>query len=179
MMRSTHAFHPTSFDYLETREVLSHLGLFMALPVHPIHNAAAIVPTVHVRAPAAVSVTRADTTTTVTAMQSIGEPLTDIYLASQNGASADGLAASFPTVSFQGNLVGVSLRARTDANALATELKTLGASIVTTSTANLAVEAFVPVGKLLAVAQLDQTLYGSPMYKPVFHGPVRHGGLLR
>jgi hypothetical protein len=170
MMRNTHAFHPTSFDYLETREVLSHLGVFVVLPVLPIHNAAAIGVPVHVSTPAAVSVTRAVTNPIVTAMQNIGAPLTDIYLASQNGESAAALAASFPTVSFQGTMVGVSLRARTSATTLAAELKTLGASIVTTSTANQAVEAFVPVGKLLAVAQLPQTLYGSPMLKPVFHG---------
>ena len=170
MMRTTHAFHPAGFDHLERREVLSYFGFFIAPSVLPIHRAPAIVATVHATVPPA---------TAVTAMQNIGAPLTDIYLAFENGASASALAASFPTVSFQGNMVGVSLRARTSATTLASELQNLGASIVATSTANLAVEAYVPVSQLLAVAQLNQTLYGSAMLKPVFSSPIRYGGLFR
>ena len=190
-MRTTHAFHPTSFDRLEAREVLSHWTLFTAhvvrpMPARTVAPVAAVAP-VHVTASPVANVTPAhvtpasnapvDVSTVVTDMQNMGGPLTDISIASLNGATAAQLAASFPTIRFQGNSVGVSLRARTDASALAAELETLGASIVTTSPAYLTVEAYVPVSQLLAVAQLDQTLYGAPMYKPVLSGPGRFGAI--
>jgi hypothetical protein len=179
MKRTMHEFHPTRFDFLEKREVLSNLVLQVAHLVPPVHPAAAIVAPVHVTTPAVMSVTRTGADVTTTAMKSMGQPLTNIYLASVNGASAATLAASFPLVLFQGNLVGVSIHARTSATTLAAELTSLGATIRTTSTAYLTVEAYVPVSQLLAVAQLDQTLAGSPLYKPMLFGVGRFGGLAR
>jgi hypothetical protein len=177
-MRTMHAFNPTGFDFLEKREVLSNLVLQIAHLVPPIHPAAAIVAPVRATGLPVMSVTRS-TADPTTAMKNMGQPLTDIYLASQNGASAATLAASFPLVKFQGTMVGVSIHARTSATTLAAELQSLGGTIVTTSTAYLTVEAYVPVSQLLVVAQLDQTLAGSPLYKPVARSFGGHIGFAR
>jgi hypothetical protein len=204
-MRPKYKFLASDFDDLERREVLSHVvhPVVHAAVHHAVHPA----PKVHAKAAAhptaALSATTAAKALSVTAkpvavaapisppplhaaavvtspntIPNMDHTLNQIYAAFQSGSDSVSLAAQFPQVQFSGNMVGVSFRAKSDANVLATELANLGATGLISSSTYRTVEAFVPINELAAAASLDQTMSGLVLYKPNFNsapsGPL-HG----
>ncbi len=217
-MRSKFKFLASDFDYLERREVLSHV---VHVPVHhPAHHAvhaakvqvhtvpkalhptaARVVigaatphptavarvtigaatphPTISATAvhPAVVTAAPQAAVTTPTPVANLDSNLNAIYAAFESGSDSASIAAQFPNIQFSGSLVGVSIRARSDVNALSSELTNLGGTIVASSSAYLTVQAFVPINELPTIAALDQTVSGIAMYKPS-QGAAPHGSAM-
>ena len=167
-MRSKHPFHPADFDRLESRELLSQLvpGLARLSAQTLAHGAVRAPVQSAMRSPRAQ--VEAAAITPITPIANLDMNLNAIYADAQNGANSVELAAQFPTVRFSGNLVGISIRARSNVKVLVSELTKLGATGLFASSTYLTVQGYVPVKNLPAIAALDQTVSGIALYKPIF-----------
>jgi large repetitive protein len=78
------------------------------------------------------------------------------------------LAAQFPTVEFNGGLVGMDVKSSGgNFNQFVSQLTNLGMQVTASSTEYGIVEGWVPPAELPTIAQLPQTMAGSPIYVPI------------
>ncbi len=89
------------------------------------------------------------------------------------------LAAQFPLLQFQGNMVSIQVNGTGDINAFASALKNLGVQVSQTSAKYGMVVGYAPISALPEIAQLPTTLDASPNYKPSysFQGTADDEGL--
>ena len=102
-------------------------------------------------------------------MANEGQDLINVYQAFIKGQSATQLAAEFPSLRLTANSVGVDLKGSGNFSTFVSTLTNLGMQITTTSAAEAEVEGMLPITALPTVAELPQTLYGSPDYKPTLY----------
>ncbi len=101
-----------------------------------------------------------------------GTHLVELFAAFQAGpeAVATARAELEGLVVFRGDKVGVDVYGgKTDFERFESQLKALGLEVVATDTNVGVVEGFLPIGQLLAVAEMAQTISMSPIYVPVLH----------
>jgi hypothetical protein len=148
-MRAKHAFKPTAFDHLESREVLSAM-----LPSHfvPITTVTTLYPT------ATVSNT----------MANLGSTLNSVYQAYQNdGGNASQLASQFSQLQFQNGKILVTINGTGNFSAFESSLTNLGMQITTASSAYDAVTGYLPITALPTVSLLPQATSVAPVSKPI------------
>lgn len=203
--RARHKFTAPEFDELETREVLSHLLAPLHGPlVHPLHvhtptaqvsriplaqhatpvALTKVLPAVP-RVPVSVAVattgaTLAASVGTVAPMANLGNDLNRLYQAylSDHG-DINAIKAMFPMFTFNGDKVGINVRARSNTSVLASELTNLGMDVTMVSQQYAWVSGAVPISQLPAVAALPELLSASPNYKPVTFGLALNGSGLK
>ena len=191
--RKKHTFAASQFERLETREVLSHLAA--SVHPHPAHSfhahashaqvtvlarpatpapaspaAVVLAPAVAPPVPAATLTTNGVPTTTDIKngpMAKLGGDLIRLYQAylSNHGDMA-ALKASFPDFIINGDKVSIDVRAKSDVNALASQLINLGMDVTTKSQKYALVSGSIPISQLQTLATLPETLAASPTYRP-------------
>jgi hypothetical protein len=146
-MHAKHIFKPTTFDHLESREVLSTMP-FVA--VHP-----AVVHHAIVGAPLQGST-----------MPNVSQDLNTAYNGFvSNGGVATQFPAQYPYLQFQGNSVGVTVKGKGNFNTLVTNLRASGMIVTASSAYYDVVIGFVPIASLPTISKLPETGSVSPNYR--------------
>lgn len=195
-MRANHTFNPEMFDRLESREVLSALhphlpshfavaaaaraqaiiaelkALQLHIPMHVLPPTTpglrpVTTPTPTTTAALARVTTPSTAAVQTTPMANVTSDLKALYAAFQGGSTTPTLTAQFPMLRFQGNSVGVNIKASNgNFTAMVTELTNLGMTINTQSASYGLVEGFLPINELPTASALPAVASIVPNYKP-------------
>ena len=157
IMNTRHAFKPSTSTELESREVLSQLGLiaFPHVPMIPPCMPPVVATTLPIH-PSIVSTAAADTS----ARAKAGSILNDVYqMFTTNGGKTEAIKAKYPFLQISGTSISISVRATSAAavGSLQNALVNLGARIQATSTTYATISAYVPISSLATIAAIPQT----------------------
>ena len=175
------AFKPTTFDYLESREVMStvHVSAHLALLERREARAAAKVERAEIRAgvlaarSAQMAAAKLAAKPAAVKPAAVGTPMVDasqdlnaLYNAFESGGgNMTTLASQFPSMQFQGSSVLVSVKGKGNFTTFENELTASGMTITASSAAYALVIGYVPIGSLPTVAAAPLTLSVNPSYK--------------
>ncbi len=104
-------------------------------------------------------------------MANMGQELISVYKAFiQSGGNTSSLATEFPEVEFNNGMIGTQVKSLGgDFSQFVTTLRDVGLHVTSSSAYYGLVDGWAPVNALPTIAEAQQTMSGSPLYKPTYN----------